>query len=353
VPFARPTLSELVTRIRGDFRARLSPTGSLLRRAVADVLATVWAGSVHMVHGHIVYASEQLFGVSADRENLIKIAGKFGLTITPATFAEGTVTVVAPGPTAIPDNTVLVRDDGATYTTTALTVITGSGPVPVIADLAGSDGNMEAGDTLVFETPIVGVDAETTVILIDGGFDEESTADFRARYLQRRAATPEGGTDSDYIGWALEVAGVTRAWVNRHESGLGTLTVRFVLDGEPSIFPSPAKIAEVQAKLDLERPLTAEPTAAAPVDLPAVFTIALVNDTAANRAAVEAELEDLVQRDAEPGNGAGSGTILLSSIRTAIGNAADGDYTLTVPAADIVPILGELVTFSPGAVTWV
>lgn len=315
------------------------------------MLATVWAGTAHLMHGHIEFVALQLFGTTAEREFLIALAKKYGLSITPATFAAGTITVVAPGPTPIPEDTILVRDDGETYIVTALATITGSGPVSVQAQLAGSGGNMEASDILSFESPIAGVESDATVILIEDGLDEEDTEDFRVRYLLRRRSPSRGGSDADYIGWALSVAGVTRAWVARHENGLGTLVVRFVLDGEVDIFPSGGKVAEVQAVFDEKRPATAEPTAASPDPGDANFTISLANDTASIRTAVEAELADLVKRVGEPGDAISKGTIFLSAIRTAIGNVSDGDYTLTSPTADTVPGIGELLTF--GSVTWV
>ena len=169
--------------------------------------------------------------------------------------------------------------------------------------------------------------------------------------LLRLREPPTGGSDQDYEAWALAVAGVTRAWIYRHESGLGTLSIRFVMDNETSIFPLAGDVTAVQTAIDAERPTTAEPTAIAPTDLATAFTIELTNDTAAIRTAVEAELDDLFYRDGEPGDGSGSGTILISAIRTAIGNTSDGDYTLTVPAANVVPTLGQLATV--GVITWV
>jgi len=82
------------------------------------------------------------------------------------------------------------------------------------------------------------------------------------------------------------------------------------------------------------------------------FSIHLVPDTADTRAAVAAELGDLLGRVGEPGDGAGRGKILLSAIRTAIGVATDvTDYTVTVPAADVVPGIGQLP--SVGTITFV
>jgi uncharacterized phage protein gp47/JayE len=362
VPWNTPTLSELVDRIRDDFRGRLQITGALVRRAMADVFALVWSGAVYGLHGHIAWAVRQLFALTADREQLIIIGAMYGLSPTPAQFATGSVEVTsaAGSDVDVPAGTVFVRDDGETYTADALVVVPGTGTasVAVTAENAGEAPNTDAGETLQFESPIGGLDSTVTIEAdadgdgIAGGLEVEETEDFRDRVLLRLREPPTGGSDQDYEAWALEVAGVTRAWVYRYEDAsgtqgvLGTVTVRFVRDNDtPSIFPDAGEIAEVQTKLDEERPTTAEVTAKGAIELATPFTLSVTPNTAAVQAAVNAELDDLFRREGEPGNGAGRGTILLSQMRTAIG-VAEGltDYTLTSPAADVVPALGELAT---------
>jgi uncharacterized phage protein gp47/JayE len=355
VPFDRPTLSELITRVRADFRGRLGIGGSLLRRAMANVLAPVWAGAVHELHGHLKWASEQLLADKSEREYMLREAAMYGITPIPATFATGAVTATGTNGSVIAEDTFLVRDDGARYRVTAdATISSGTATVSIEAEDAGALGNLEDGETLAPESPIAGVSSTMTVTVdgIDGGFDEESTEGTRARLILRKREPPQGGGDQDYQAWALAVAGVTRVWVYRHEDGLGTVTVRFVMDGEVDIFPDAGAVSDVQNALDSQRPITAEVTAAAPDSLELDFTIEIVPDTVAVRDAVEAELTDLLFRDAEPGDGAGRGTIKLSRILVAIG-VADGveDFTLTVPSADVVPAVGELAVM--GTITWV
>jgi len=116
--------------------------------------------------------------------------------------------------------------------------------------------------------------------------------------------------------------------------------------GSSDVAGTDGEVQAVEAYLDELRPVTAEVRVFAPIDYPVAFTAAVVPDTAAVRAAVEAELQDLFQRVAEPG-----GTVYLSAIRTAVGTAAGlTDYTLTVPAADVAPGAGELASL--GVVTW-
>lgn len=354
MPFARPTLPELITRARADLKSRLGLAGSILRRAMANVEAVVWGGLVHTLHGHIDWGTKQLFPKSADREFLLEQADVFGLSPTPATFASGTVTATGTDTSVIPKDTILVRDDDVTYIVTAeATISGGTASVSVEAELAGSDGNLAEGEVLTFESPIDGVDSDTTVEApgISGGNDEETREAFEDRYLLHRREPPQGGADQDYEAWALAVAGVTRAWVFPNENGLGTVVVRFVRDEDASIFPDAAEVQSVQDALDEQRPITAEVTAAAPTQLDVDFTISVTPDTTAVRDAVKAELEDLLFREAEPGDGAGRGTILHSHMLTAIG-VAEGvdDFSLTSPSADVVPATGELAVM--GAITW-
>lgn len=320
---------------------------------MADVLGAVWAGAVHMLHGHLDWAAKQLFATTADDENVLREADMYGITPTPASFATGPVTATGLDGSIIPEDTILLLDDIEFRVTADETIAAGTATLDVEAVEAGADGNVEAGVVLSFESPITGVDAEASVAVggITGGFDQESVEGVKDRLVLRKREPPQGGADQDYEAWALAVAGVTRAFVYPNENGLGTVVVRFVLDDEADIFPGAPEVAAVQAALDEQRPITAEVTAAAPTPLEVDFTIELTPDTVAVRAAVEAELTDLLFREAEPGDGAGRGTIKLSRILTAIG-VAEGveDFDLTVPAADVVPATGELSV--PGVFTW-
>jgi uncharacterized phage protein gp47/JayE len=355
VPFSRPSIGELVTRIRGDFRGRLEILGPLLRRALVDVMGAVWGGGIHLLYGYLDWLAKQLSAKTAEREQLLRDAAMYDITPVPATFAVGNVTATGTNGSVILIDTILRLDDTTSYrVTTGQTIAGGTATLPVVAVLAGVAGNVPEGTVLTFESPIAGVDASATVAVdgIDGGEDEEGTEEVRDRYLLRLREPPEGGADQDYEAWALAVPGVTRAWVYPTELGLGTVVVRFVMDGETPIFPDPTAVAAVQAAEEAQRPITAEVTAIAPVDLPVAFTIHVVPDNADTRAAVAAELADLLRRVGEPGDGAGRGAVLLSQARTAIG-IADGvtDYAMTVPAADVVPAIGELPTL--GVITWV
>jgi uncharacterized phage protein gp47/JayE len=360
VPFARPTLGDLVSRIREDFRSRLETVGDLvgavLRRALVNVVAPVWAGAVHMLHGHLDWAVRQAFALTADREQLIVMARPYGMSPTPGTFASGTGTATGTNGTAIPAFSKLRRSDGELFETTDLaTIASGTATLSIEAVNPGADGNTAAATVLTFENPIAGVSSTVTVAAggFIGGNDEEGTEAFRVRFMERLREPPQGGADHDYIAWAKEVAGVTRAWVRANWNGLGTVKVWFVRDNDSgSIFPDAGEVTTVQTALNAERPITASVTASAPTAHTLNFTFSAISpNTAAVKAAVEEELRDLLLAEAAVGDGVSVGKILLSKIRTAIGSAPNlTDYTLSSPSADVTPADGALVVM--GTVTW-
>lgn len=357
MPFARASLSELITRVKGDLRGRLEINNQLLRRAMADVLGTVWAGAVHTVYGFVDWASRQLFAGTADSDVMLRRAALYGIVPVAATFATGNVTITGTNGSMVLAGEILRLDAATTYeVTTGGTISAGTATLVVTAVLAGAAGNLPETTELTFESPVAGVNSTATVATggLTGGTDAQGPDVVLERYLLRLRQPPEGGADQDYVAWTLAASGAsaTRAWTYPNENGLGTVVVRFVNDnGTPTIFPTGGQVTAAQTALDAERPITAVVTAAAPTNLSVAFTIALTPSNADTQAAVTAQLTDLMARVAEPGDGAGRGTVLLSAIRTAIGiSAGVTDYTLTVPSADVVPAVGQLATV--GTITW-
>jgi len=349
VPFSRPTLSDLISRILAAIRSRLS--SEQLRRSDAEVYGKVLAGASHELHGHLQYIAQQVIYDTAEADYLDRWAGIWLTTRRiAAAAATGQVGFTGTNGTVIPAGTVLVRSDGIEYETDAeATIASGTATAAVTCLTAGATGNEDAGGVLSLSNPITGLNSDATVGVdgLSGGADQEDDASLRARLIARIQQPPHGGASFDYETWALEVAGVTRAWVYPNELGLGTVTVRFVRDDDASIIPDAGEVATVQAYIDERRPVTADVTVVAPTAVPLDFTIAVTPNTSEVKAAVQAELVDLLKREAEPG-----GTILLSHIREAISIAAgEENYTMSSPAADVTHGTGEIATM--GTITWV
>lgn len=345
--FSRPALADIIQRVRNDVLSRLAED-DVLRRADAEVYARVLGGVAHGLYGFIEWLSQQLIYDTAEVEYLERWCSIWGVARIAAAPASGSVTFAVQAGAVIPAGTLLQALDGVQYQTTAdATVTAPTATAPIVAVVAAAAGNRAAGQSLSLVSPVPGVQPTATASLLFGGADIETDDALRARLLTRIQQPPQGGAAYDYTAWALEVPGVTRAWVYPQELGLGTVTVRFVRDNDASLIPDAGEVAAVQAYIDERRPVTAQLTVVAPVAVPLNFSISgLVPATAAVRAAIEAELADLLLREAQPG-----GTILLSHIRAAISAATDEtDYVLTLPAANVTNTTGNMSTM--GTVTW-
>lgn len=346
--FVRPSLSEIVARIESDIETRLA-TGRLLAKSFLAIMARAYAGAVHLLYFYINWAVLQLFPDTAEAEYMTRWAAIWGVPRTPATFADGDVAFTGVNGTVVPEGLRLKRSDGGFFLTTESGTISGGQvSLAVQAVNAGSAGNTEAAGVLVVVTSIAGLNSTAAVAGggITGGLDAESDESLRARLLDRIQQPPHGGALFDYVKWAKEVSGVTRAWAE--STFEGTVTVRFVLDNETDIIPDSGKVAEVQAYIDspYRRPATADVTVVAPTAVPLNFTIDLNPDTADIRTAVTESLKDLIRRTAEPG-----GTLLISKIREAVSVAAgENDNVVTVPNANVTHTAGQIATM--GTITW-
>lgn len=350
MPYQRPTLAEIIERIKTDISSRLTGGASVLRRAVIAVLATVYGGAVHLLYGFIDWVSRQIIPTTAEDEFLLRWASFFGIEKIPASFARRDIEFTGTDGSVIPDETVMQRADGTEYQTDgAGTIVSGTVTVSVVCLVAGTAGNIDEGAELQLIAPIAGVNSTGTVQSsgkIDA-VDEETNESVLARLLLDVQEPAHGGNTRDYVQWAREVAGVTRVWVYPLMLGPSTVGVSFVRDNDTvSIIPDPAEVAEVQDYIDNLAPVTAEVTVFAPNPVTQNFNITLTPDTAEVRAAVIAELTDLLSREAEPG-----GTLLLSHINEAISTATgETDHVLNSPTADVVSASGDLLIM--GTVTW-
>lgn len=348
--FNRPALPELIQRVRNDVLSRLS-TDDVLRRTDAEVYARVMGGVAHGLYGFIEWLSKQVIYDTAEAEYLERWCSIWGINRKLAAPAIGTVTFTVQAGSLIPSGTLLQALDGVQYQTSAdATVSASTATASVTALVPAAAGNRATGQNLTLVSPVVGVQSTATAGLLSGGADVETDDALRARLLARIQQPPHGGASYDYTAWALEVPGVTRAWVYPAEQGLGTVTVRFVRDNDgtgTAIIPDAGEVAAVQAYIDARRPVTAQLTVVAPAAVPLNFTIqGLVPATLTVQAAVQAELADLLLREAVPG-----GIILLSHIRAAISAAAgETDYVLIAPLANVTNSIGNMSTM--GSITW-
>ena len=350
MPLDIPDLTGIRTRIKADMTAHLPESDPELRRGNLEVLASVEAGAVHTLYGLAQYISKQTLPDTAEAENLERHGGIWGVQRKAATAAQGGAVFTGTDGAVVSAGAELKRSDDERYVVLEDgTISGGSVTVQVRALATGSAGNADANTGLTFVTYLTGVNTRGKVDTdgLGGGADAESDTALRGRIISRIQEPPMGGAAHDYVAWAKEISGVTRAWAYPNRLGAGTVGVTFLCDdAETGPIPTATEVDAVQAHIDEVRPVCAQVTVFACTAVPVNFTISISPDTSAVREAVTDALADLLRFRSEP-----EGTLLISHVREAVSQAAgENDNTVSSPSANVEAGAGQLLTM--GEITW-
>lgn len=311
-----PTLKELRSRNRDYIVGALPGADAMVPNSVLRVMSDANAGLAHLNLQFLAWLAKNLLPDTAETAWLDRWANMFLVNADnskgrkQAAFATGMIKVGQlgglPG-VIVPNGSILSASNLVTYQMTDDGTIGSDGTtiVPVIALQSGVIGNQLEGASLRFTTAITSLSASASVVLIDGGTDVESDDELRIRVLERLAQPPMGGDAEDYVAWALKVPGVTRAWAAPNEMGIGTVTIRFMMDdlrADQGGFPTGDDLNTVRAYLDLVRPVTVKDFfVEAPVPEPINFTVKNLNpDTVNTWAALTTSVNNMLRERARP-----------------------------------------------------
>jgi uncharacterized phage protein gp47/JayE len=353
MPLTQPTRAEILEQIKADMRIELG--SDPLRRSPEYALARAEMGQSKNQYSFLAKIFRQCFADSADAEYFWRWARIFGIDQKAPTPWQGIVLFTGVDGTVIPALTQIVRSDGATYETDVEHEIGEdvSGEIEIactaIADDYGTEANNDDGQPLSIVTPILDVDNECTVVeTTNAGEDIEDPEDGLVRLLEHLRTPPSGGGPGDYIRWALEVPGVTRAWEFANLEAPNSVSVAFVRDDDgvgAAIIPDAGERGDVLDYLQTKAPITVDVRVITLTALTVNVEVSdLEPDTVAVLNAIEVSLQDMFIREAEPGI-----TIALSRFSSAISNATgEISHVLDLPAAPVVattaqiPILGTV-----------
>lgn len=352
--------------VRDDIASALSgaaPIGNSVLRVISDTNA----GLGHLVLRYIDWLARQLMPDTAETDWLDRFAV---IWIPPgrkvATYGFGVITITGTNLTTLPVGSLFSTTSGdgtaATYQTTEI-VMVGSAPTPVpVAAITPGFIGLVIGNTMGLVTSVAGIDSSATITSFTDGVDTETDEQLRARVLFRIRQPPMGGDANDYVAWASEVAGVTRAWAAQ-EMGIGTITIRFMMDDlrattDPLTngFPLSGDIDTVLAHVDTKRPVAIKDFFVfAPVPQPVSFTINnLFPSNAAVKAAIEANVSAMLHDKARPAHTIDgvlqpAQTIYAAWVNEAIMGATGVEYfdlvmdDLVMPANGYMGVLGSIV----------
>lgn len=285
-------------------------------------------------YAHQAWIVRQIFPDTADSDFLELHAGLRRLFRRAATASTTTISFSGNVGVQIPKGTeVKASEEGIIFTT--LEAVTcdnnGAASASAIADVTGVISNIttQSGQCLSAPTGV-----QSAVILTDavGGTDTESDAALLERLLDRLRRPPAGGNKNDYKQWALEVDGVSQAYVYPLRRGLGTVDIAITSAGG---LPSTETINNTQSHIDNLRPVTAKNA------LVLAPTIKLINITVAvattkNLAAITTAITETVTAffaDLAPND-----ALIKSQLEAVISDTAGVvDRQVTSPAANYTP----------------
>jgi uncharacterized phage protein gp47/JayE len=367
MPFERPSLSDLRTQTAQDIAAALPGADPLLRFSNLQILGTVLSGLSHLHYGYLDWIAQQAVPFTATDEFLEAWGALKGVYRNPATPASGTVYCTGANGSVVPAGTQLVRGDGVTFTTTAPgTIALETATLPAVADadpsgLNGAFGNTDSGALMNLGQAIAGVSSQVIVATpFTGGADLEADDALRARILQAYQNPPHGGDADDYVTWAEQVSGVTRAWCVPNGMGPGTVMVYVMLDDAESVhggFPQgsngvaaaePRDMAATGDQLAVAnhifplQPVTALVYVVAPTPNTVNFTINGISGASADtKSAIAAAITTVFRQYSDIASG--SSTVDLSYIESAIASVPNtAGFVITAPSANIVSASGQL-----------
>lgn len=257
--FPVPTVAESTDRQLRDIKNAL-PDENIDTGTDSDygVRANAVSGVADGLYAHQGWIVRQIFPDTADTENLELHCRQRNIYRKKATHSSGNVTITGTVGEVL-ETGAQIRGEGVSVSTTETCTIgdDGTSQVAVKSTATGVSTNTTTAKTATLVSPPEGINTTVTVNPLAGGTETESDASLLARYLDILRKPPAGGNKYDYKRWALEVEGVTSAYVAPLRRGLGTVDVAITSNNE---LPPQALINAVQSHIDEIRPVTAKDT---------------------------------------------------------------------------------------------
>lgn len=252
MPYTVPTFADIRANYLRDVR-NLRPQAHINGDSDHFVRGSAVSSAADGLYDYQAWIARQLFPDTADPEYLEAHAALRGLTLKPATFAQGGALLLGtPGADVLPGLTIKLEGSDDLYITTGGGNLAANGTlqVPCRAVVAGACADLVAAPALL-QSPPPGVEG-ACLLYISGGTDATTHAELLAELQYYMRNPPGGGNKYDYVRWAMQVPGVTAAWCYPHRRYVGAVDVVIIsADG----LPSPELVAAVQAHIDFVRPV--------------------------------------------------------------------------------------------------
>lgn len=209
-----PTADELRSQMLAEVRWMYSRRGLTVNVAEGSELYiryTVIANRVCIALANNEIAVENASPLTAQGDDLIAIASRFGVIQRPASSAAGYVTIGVGGPAGthvtIPTGFIATSPSGIQYETTSAPTVADGEPVEVQAKSGGAETDCAAGTVLTWDDASIGLLVQTCTVAasgISGGHDADGVEDVRRRLLRKLKMPAVGGNSASICEWAEE-----------------------------------------------------------------------------------------------------------------------------------------------------
>ncbi|MGY3119129.1 putative phage protein gp47/JayE [Bradyrhizobium sp. S3.14.4] len=212
MPWSTPTLKD-ARKLTRDYVLSQLGARAMIPNSVLRIMSDSMSGLAHLAFLYLDWLAKQLMPDTAeqewlDRHGVIWLSNADGSKgRKAATYAQGTVQFEGIDNVLIPVGTVMTGGSSVQYQTVTEGEIAsgGFGTAEAVALAAGAVGNLPDGSALDLTEEIPGVTLVTLLGDMTGGVDEETDDQLRERILFRIQNPPMGGSQADYVRWAMAV----------------------------------------------------------------------------------------------------------------------------------------------------
>jgi uncharacterized phage protein gp47/JayE len=233
MPFKIPSLSETRDFLLGVGKALFPDRNYGNLRSYHAKRATFLAAATTQLHSHVDTVQKDLHPLTAGDDGPIddwgEVKGRFRKGATPARKAAAGRVRGVNGTGVDADEELVDLATGLRYKIANATSIPAALFIDadIVAIDTGEQTRLLKGTVLSFvATP---VDLETEVVLQkdldEDGNDEEQFGSYRKRVLAAFSDETAGGTQDDYVTWALKLDGIETAYAYPNRAGFGTVDV--------------------------------------------------------------------------------------------------------------------------------
>lgn len=358
-----------MAEVAADISSALQGADALLRFAVLRVIGKVQAGMSNLQFGYLDWIAKMAVPFTAEDEYLEGWAALRKVFRKAASPAQLTARFIGTPGKPLSAGAPVVRGDGVSYTTVATGTVGSDGTVVVtiIAAVGGVAGNADPGTVVSLGVAIDGIQTAGLIVgNVAAGSDIENDDGLRERMLEAYQNSPQGGDEQDYVGWAKDVPGVTRAWCAPNGFGAGTVVIYTMwdnaeaphggfpqgTDGVSQFDKGPGGIPRgivatgdqlvVADSIVVEQPVTALIYSCAPIANNLTISLSgLAATTAATRAEIASNIADVLFRNGDPRGGTVNRDDISAAIRSVSGTSG---FLISL----IQGVVGTTTTTYPG-----